>query len=161
MTPERHKQIGELYHRALELEPDRRAGFLDRACGGDDDLRREIESLLASNEEAASFLASPAMKVAARMLAEGRLDSKMDRRVKRYRIISLLGAGGMGEVYLAEDTKLGRRVALKLLPAAFVRDAERLRRFEREARAAPAQGRVAVAKRIANGAGRRLLSSIY
>ncbi|MEP7340130.1 MAG: protein kinase [Acidobacteriota bacterium] len=138
MTPERYRQIGELYHAALELEPIRRAAFLDEACQGDDELSGEIRRLLASNEEAGSFLAAPVLQTAAQLIAEDQADAMIGRRLGRYRILSRIGAGGMGEVYLAEDERLGRRIALKLLPAEFAANPERLRRFEREARAASA-----------------------
>ena len=138
MTPERHRQIGELYHLALERPVEHRAAFLDQACGSDEQLRRDVESLIVSHEQATSFLAQPALEVAEKLIAEDDSLLKTRRRVGHYEILSLLGAGGMGEVYLAQDARLGRRVALKLLPAAFTGDAERVRRFEQEARAASA-----------------------
>jgi serine/threonine protein kinase/Flp pilus assembly protein TadD len=138
MTPERWQQINELYHAAVELDANRQATFLNQACAGDAGLRDEVESLIASHDQARSFIAEPALKVAARVLAEDQVTSLVGRRFSHYRIESLLGVGGMGEVYLAEDTSLDRKVALKLLPAQFTNDAERLRRFEREARAASA-----------------------
>jgi serine/threonine-protein kinase len=136
MTPERYRQIGELYHRALEIEPRLRTAFLEAACGGDERLRNEVESLLASDEQAESFLTSPAIEVAARDLAEKELRERIGRRLRQYRILSLLGAGGMGEVYLAEDTSLGRTVAIKFLHPASTEDDVAKRRFLREARAA-------------------------
>ena len=113
-----------------------RAAFLDRACAGDEELRREVESLIASHEQASNFIATPALAVAAGLLA--RRDSLVGQTVAHYRVLSLVGEGGMGEVYLAEDTRLGRRVALKLLSAAFTNDDDRMRRFMQEARAASA-----------------------
>src|SRR5262245_22960484 len=138
MTPERHKQIGKLYHGALELPLERRAAFLDQACGSDEELRRDVESLLLSDAQATSFLATPALEVAAKLIASDDSLAQTRRRIGHYEVLSLLGAGGMGEVYLAQDSRLGRRVALKLLPAAFTSNADRVRRFEQEARAASA-----------------------
>jgi TolB-like protein len=136
MTPERHQQIGQLFHAALELEPGQRAAFLAQACAGDESLRREVESLIASHEQAAAFIAAPALAVAAQTLADVPALTLIGQRIGHHQILSLLGAGGMGEVYLAEDQRLRRKVALKLLPARFTQDAERVRRFEQEARAA-------------------------
>jgi len=136
MTPERYRQIGEIYHAALEVEGEERAAFLERACANDIELRREVESLIASHEQAANFIATPALAVAAGLIVQR--DSLVGQTVAHYRVLSLVGEGGMGEVYLAEDTRLGRRVALKLLSAAFTNDADRMRRFMQEARAASA-----------------------
>src|SRR5581483_8648785 len=135
---ERWRQIEALYQAALELDGAARAAFLDQACAGDKALRAEVASLLESHAEAGSFLAAPAMQVAARALASEQDDVIAGGAIGPYRILRLLGRGGMGEVYLAQDTRLGRRVALKLLPAYFTRDEERLRRFQQEARAASA-----------------------
>ena len=99
-------------------------------------MRREVEALLLLDEQAESFMESPALEVAAGLLAEERVQSIVGRRVAHYEVLSLLGAGGMGEVYLAQDTRLSRLVALKLLPVYFASDEERLRRFQSEARAA-------------------------
>src|SRR6266540_1837337 len=136
MNPDRWRQIGRLYHTALELEPATRVAFLDETCGDDYELRREVESLLQAHEQADGFIAGKVAGVVAEMAAQQRTTSGVGRSLGHYQTLSLIGAGGMGEVYLAEDTRLGRKVALKLLPAAFTQDKERVRRFKQEARAA-------------------------
>ena len=138
MTPERHEQIAKLYHSALKLVPGERAAFLETACADDLLLRKEVESLLALDEQAEHFIESPAVVVAAELLTEESARLPIGHTVGFYRILSPLGAGGMGEVYLAEDTRLGRKIALKLLPVRFTKDADRLRWFEKEAHAASA-----------------------
>ncbi len=136
MTPERWQQIENLYHAALEREPESRANFLAETFGKDAELRGEIESLLASHDQAASFIEQPPADVAAGMMAEKR--SVIGRTLGHYQIISLLGAGGMGEVYRARDLRLDRDVAVKILPEHLAQDAEALLRFEREAKAVAA-----------------------
>jgi serine/threonine protein kinase/formylglycine-generating enzyme required for sulfatase activity/dienelactone hydrolase len=138
MKPERWRQIEETYLAALDLDESERSAFLDRVCENDSDLRREIESLLANETQSIHFIDSPAMEVAAEMLSEGQSLSLIGQQISRYRVVSRIGAGGMGEVYLAEDTALGRKVALKLLPAEFTDDRARVSRFKQEARAASA-----------------------
>ena len=133
MTPERWQQVERLYNAALEREASQRAAFLTQACRGDDELRHEVESLLAQ-DGGASLLEKPALEVAAKALGGDGGPSLLGRQIGGYQVISLLGAGGMGEVYEARDSKLGRKVALKILPATFANDAERLARFQREAR---------------------------
>ena len=131
-------KIEEIYHAALEKSPSEREGFLAETCGDDDELRREIESLLSFEEQAENFIETPPEDVAAAIFVKKRDETLIGRTLNRYCVLSILGAGGMGEVYLAEDTKLGRKVALKLLPPQFSENAERKARFEQEARAASA-----------------------
>src|SRR5213080_4695474 len=138
MTPERWEQVGKLYQAALALPPDEHETFLDDACRDDTAMRREVESLLAAEDGAGSFLAAGAMRDAAKMLAEDKSLSLVGKELGHYQVLSLLGAGGMGEVYLAEDIRLKRKVALKLLPAELTANSDRLRRFEQEAQAASA-----------------------
>ena len=125
MKSEHWRKIEAIYHAALEREEDQRAAFLEKACASDEALRREVESLLAQEGETESFLEAPALEVAARGL---------EHQLSSYEILSLLGTGGMGEVYRAHDRKLGREVAIKVLPKEFSQDPERLARLEREAR---------------------------
>ena len=134
MTPERYRQTGDIYLAALELDADRRAAFLDTACAGDDALREEVESLLASDQEAGDFISTSALDAMAGELAKDDKITASGTTFRHYLILSLLGTGGMAEVYLAEDVRLKRKVALKLLPAAFTQDVDSVRRFEQEAR---------------------------
>ena len=135
MTPERWQQVEAVFQEALERPPLERASFLDHACAGDEELKEEAHSLITAYDEAGAFIEQPAMAQDAHvLLGEG----KIDREIGPYRIIERLGAGGMAEVYLAEDTRLNRLVALKLLPSYFASDDVRLRRFQSEARAASA-----------------------
>src|SRR5437870_4622853 len=133
--PDPHwENLKEIFHAAVALAPAERYTYLDHACEGNPSLRRAVESLLKSHEETDNFVDAPAYQAAAQMLADGD-EFKAGQTVAHYRIVSLLGEGGMGTVYLAEDTKLRRRVSLKFLSTSFTRDHERLRRFEQEARA--------------------------
>ncbi len=138
MDSERWQQIDQLFHSALERHSSERAVFLSQACAGDDSLRSEVESLIESHEQSDSFIEASAADIAAELLAGREAELTAGQSVGPYKIISLLGEGGMGEVYLAQDVRLGRQVALKRLPAQFTLDAERVRRFEQEARAASA-----------------------
>ena len=135
MKPERWNQVDRLLGEALELSPERRPAFLDKACAGDEELRKELDALLASDDGTQSFLEKPALEVAARALLEKK-DSILGQAIGHYNIISRIGAGGMGEVYLAQDTKLDRKVAIKLLPDSLVADKQARKRLVREAQAA-------------------------
>src|ERR1700720_823979 len=138
MSPERWQKIEQIFHAALERRAEERAAFLDEACAGDESLRQEIERLLSADSQKESSIEALPSVVAAGWMAGGRRKAMVGELIGHYRITSMLGSGGMGEVYLAEDTKLRRKVALKFLPHQYTKDEERVRRFEQEARAASA-----------------------
>src|SRR5436853_605237 len=136
MTPERWHKIEELFQSARKRETaGERAAFLDGACASDAELRTQVEALLKAEDSAGSFINTSAVKVAAGIIAADRAAEMQGRTISHYKITSAIGAGGMGEVYLATDTRSGRKVALKLLPDHLIKDAERVRRFQQEARA--------------------------
>ncbi len=138
MDPERWRQIDKLLEEALDQEPGHRKTFLEQACAGDVELREEVEALLVAHDKAGSFVETPALDLAAQGLARTGTDSFVGMKLGPYEILSLLGKGGMGEVYRARDTRLDRMDALKILPVEVATDADRLRRFIREAKAASA-----------------------
>jgi formylglycine-generating enzyme required for sulfatase activity len=161
MDPERWNQVDKLFHAALEQTPEVRAAFLAEACAGDEELRREVSGLLAYDDSNTGFIDTPAIPGAAKALADGpQADVRTGwatgahltdtpttgspslpavqagQAIRNFRIVRKIGEGGMGEVFLAEDIKLGRRVALKLLPAKTGLDPQARQRFLREARSA-------------------------
>jgi len=139
MNSDRWKLVDSLLQAVLERPPHERDAFLRNASAGDEPLEREVRSLLVSQQQAGSFLENPAIEVAARALADDRSGPLAPGfKLGSYEIIAQLGAGGMGEVYRALDTRLERSVAIKILPTTFSADTERLHRFEREARLASA-----------------------
>src|SRR5262245_13466555 len=147
MERDRWEQIERLYHAALERQPGAREAFLDEACASDEDLRREVAGLLACDVQSDSFIQSPAIEIAARAMADEPLIETSNKpagsliaasQIGAYQLLSPLGRGGMGEVHLALDTRLGRKVAVKILPAEFITDDGRVRRFAQEARSASA-----------------------
>ena len=138
MKPERWQEINDIFLSAAERPPQERTAFLEEACHGDERLRREVESLIACDERAENFIESPALEVALELLTNDRAGAMVGESIGHYRIESLIGAGGMGEVYLARDERLGRKVALKLLPERLTADETQLSRFKTEARMASA-----------------------
>ena len=138
MTPERWQQVKEIFDSAIKYLPEHRRVFLSQACRGDEELRSEVESLITSHEKEGSFIDEPAYYAAAELIANERSELPAGDTIGNYEVLSFISRGGMGEVYLAQDKRLSRKVALKLLPGAFTKDDDRLRRFEQEARAASA-----------------------
>ncbi len=138
MDPERWRRVEEMYHLALQIGPGQRKAYLDEACAADQSLRQEVERLLEHVSEAEGFIESPAIEIAAKTLAaeiESTIDSLPGGYIlSHYRVLEKIGEGGMGVVYRAKDTMLGRQVAIKILPAAFAEDPGRMARFEREAK---------------------------
>ena len=135
VNPRHWQQVKEVFEATLERPPEERSRFIEGACAGDAALREEVESLLKSHEEAGSFMEFPAVASAAKSLV-GEQARALGERLRQYEIVALIGEGGMGEVYLAKDTTLGRRVALKLLPEYVSNNPDRLYRFKQEARSA-------------------------
>ena len=138
MKTERWQQINDLFQSAAERAPHERAAFLDEACHGDERLCHDVKLLIASYERTENFIEAPAFEEAPELLTNDRAGALVGELVGHYRIESLIGVGGMGEVYLARDELLGRKVALKFLPQSLTEDEEQLNRLEHEARTASA-----------------------
>lgn len=131
MTPEKWNEVQEIFWTALERGPGECSKFLNEVCGNDNSLREEVKSLLANADAPVSIFDDPVRETLRHLEVE-------EKTVGHYRILSQIGAGGMGEVYLAEDKRLGRRVALKMLPPIVAQDRNHVRRMQKEARAAAA-----------------------
>src|SRR5262245_46318834 len=128
---DRQQRITSIFHSAIEREPGARVHFLDGACAGDAELRREVEDLIKAPESAGRFIDNPAYVSGANLITgEGSL---VGRSFGQYRLTSLIGEGGMGEVYLADDTRLNRKVAIKVLPRSLTSDQAQVGRFQQEA----------------------------
>ena len=141
ITHDRWQRIKEIFQSAQEKAPAERLEFLDKVCGDDKSIREEVEALLTADESNEDFLSAPAYEFAAGMLSDEEPDVSEfanGQRVGRYTILCPLGAGGMGQIYLAQDDQLGRKIALKMIARAFATDQRRVLRFQQEARAASA-----------------------
>src|SRR5215467_10553230 len=138
MKTGRWKKAFDLFQTAVERAPEERAAFLDESCHGDEGMRREVESLLISHQRAENFIELPAFKIAPELATNDSASVSVGKLIGHYRIESLIGVGGMGEVYLARDERLGRKAALKLLPDSLTTDETELSRFKNEARTASA-----------------------
>jgi serine/threonine protein kinase len=163
MDSQHWQQVDQLFQAVLEMEPDERSGFLDRACSDDDTLRKEVESLLNYDSHPPDLIDASAFDLVARLLTSESKKLAAGQYCGHYKVLGLLGTGGMGEVYLAHDTSLGRRVALKILPLEFNVDDERTRRFQQEARAASALNHpnILTIHQIGQLEGRRFIATEY
>ena len=133
MKPDRWYKIEQVFHAALQRKPEDRANFLNQSCADDSGLYDDVKALLSSYDNDDSFFEESVSALAAEMFSD-----RVGETIDKYEILSQLGSGAMGVVYLAQDAKLGRKTALKLLPSQFTNDKDRLRRFQQEARAASA-----------------------
>jgi len=146
MSPEQWQRLNQLFHEARELLPEERAAFIEASCAGDEVMHRKLFDLLTAAQEDDHQFSAPVLDKAVKAMTEDQIrdeaaseaPSLIGRSVGHCRILSLLGKGGMGEVWLADDTQLPRKVAVKLLPVEFTADSDRVRRFAQEARAASA-----------------------
>src|SRR5215204_826013 len=134
MEADQYQKIKEIFNSVLGMRPEERRAFLDESCGAEDGLRVEVERLIASYDS--EFMEQPAVAEVAELVVPDELGN--GRQIGRYTILRSIGKGGMGEVYLADDSRLSRQVALKILPEDFAADSDRLSRFEQEAKAASA-----------------------
>src|SRR5437667_4458754 len=135
MTPAQLQTIEEIFHAALNQEPEKVARFVETACEGDELLRDKVEALLASRQRVGNFIETSAVGIATRIIENEQADLLVGQTFGHYKISKRIGTGGMGEVYLATDVTASRKAALKLLPMRFTGDANRLKRFQQEARA--------------------------
>lgn len=138
MTPERYQLVKQIFHDAVAQAPADRPAYLQRCCGSDDELRQAVEKMLAAIEEVGSFLDAPAVETLNESAIAQMAHPLIGRDISHFKILDRLGEGGMGEVYSALDKRLDRKVALKLLPAEYTHEPDRVRRFEQEAKAASA-----------------------
>ncbi|HEU4478092.1 MAG TPA: protein kinase, partial [Pyrinomonadaceae bacterium] len=138
ITHDRWPRIKEIFHSALDHAPAERSVFLNQVCGNDAALREEVETLLIADAETENFLTQPAYEFAAGMLADEPSEFSAGQEVGQYEIECFLSSGGMGQIYEAHDTKLGRKIALKFISPEYAKDPHRVQRFEQEARAASA-----------------------
>src|SRR5215471_15779281 len=137
MQSERWQTCMEVFNAAVEQPPDERAAFLERSCDGNEALRRKIELLLKYHDTSGDFIKSPAFEAAPELLT-GDPETLIGQYLGCYRVDAVAGVGGMGVVYLAWDERLGRKVALKLLPQSMVANEAELERLKNEARTASA-----------------------
>ena len=135
MTRAQLQTIKEIFHGALDCEPDKVSAFLETACQGDEILRYEVDAFLTAHRHAGNFIEAPVAGLAANIIEKGQAGLLVGQTIGHYKISKRIGSGGMGEVYLATDVTAGRKAALKLLPMRFTGDVERLKRFQQEARA--------------------------
>jgi eukaryotic-like serine/threonine-protein kinase len=135
MTPAQLQTIKEIFHGALDCQPDKVSAFLEAACQGDEVLRYEVDAFLTAHRHAGNFIEAPLAGLATNIIEKGQAGLLIGQTIGHYKISESIGTGGMGEVYLATDVTAGRKAALKLLPMRFTGDAERLKRFQQEAHA--------------------------
>ena len=136
MTPEKWQKINEIFESVVDLDIDKKKSFIEKACGDDESLIREVESLLEANDQAGTFIGGNAAEDVGHLLRDKKAPVLTGESLGHYEIVSILGSGGMGNVYLAKDSKLDRSIAVKTLPDSFSRESNYVRRFRTEAKAA-------------------------